>query len=97
MTRRQVRSRLDMHKVRVFILKRFEAIGEGVADFIGATDYTQQSVLLVLSGDVGSPRIRQDLARYLGYNRWWDLVNDYIETEGVNLPPVESEKEGASS
>lgn len=85
MTRRQAQSRLETHKVKEFILKRFKEKGETVPDFIGATDYTQESVHMVLQGYVGSPRIRQDLARYLGYNRWWDLVNDYIRREGIEL------------
>lgn len=78
---RRKASRVDTQKIEVFILRQFEERSEKISDFVQAADYTEQAVRLTLSGDIGSPRIRQDIARYLGYKNWYDLVQDYLRSK----------------
>lgn len=58
-----------------------ESKGETYVDFAKNSDYTRQAVELVVSGDLGNPLIRRDIARYLGRKTWAELFDEFMRKE----------------
>ncbi len=60
-----------------FMHRELKDHGETVASFAANSDYTKQAVDLVVSGYTASPRIRRDLAMYLGYKSWQQMIGKF--------------------
>ena len=64
-------------KLYQFIQDRFYEKGETPAGFSNNSIYSQQAVDQTMKGIIQSVRIRKDMARYLGYQDWNDMVSEY--------------------
>jgi len=82
MTREKAKLMGKNKAIKGFILKKFKERGEKLSDFVANSDFRDQSIRLVVEGWVSSPRIRRDIARYLGYTNWMDMENEFTESMG---------------
>ncbi len=78
MTTSQRRAVNTPQGMKNFLLAKFRERGESVKKFANNSDYAPQTINMVVAGVYASPRIRRDIALYLGYRGWKDLMDEYL-------------------
>ncbi len=67
--------------LRAYIAQHMARKGESITSFANNSDYGKTTVERVIAGVRQSPRIRRDIALYIGFANWSELEQAYEKGE----------------
>ena len=69
--------------LRAYIAACMAEKGESITSFTNNSDYGKSVIERVIVGTRQSPRIRRDIALYLGFDNWSEPLEQAYENTGV--------------